>query len=283
MIKSRKDIQKEIEPIVERCRQFEESLGKAGSPIPVHLLPDLKRISLIASLALGACGDNAAGEGLEIGCGYSALLFSMATLMPGVQWWAVEHPGREYLKQEGFHAAFREFKCQLKTTDIIRDGLPFEDGRFSTATFSEVLEHLPVERLGFVLSEIARVIRPGGFLIASSPNQASLENRLLLLRGKSILEMPQEKDFARGTFGHIRLYTLPEMKGAMLRLGFTPVRCVLESNNSGYRGSSEKSLARHTYRMYERLERVVPALKRMGDTWYAVFNKQAGGAGQQRK
>ena len=78
-------------------------------------------------------------------------------------------------------------------------------------TFSEVLEHLPLERVNFVLSELARAVHPGGILIVSSPNQASLENRIRLLKGKSILEMPDEMDHAKETFGHIRLYTMAEV------------------------------------------------------------------------
>ena len=79
-------------------------------------------------------------------------------------------------------------------------------------TFSEApYKYLPPERLNFVLSELARVIRRGGILLMSLPNQASLENRLVLLKGKSILAMPHRLPFLGDTFGHIRLYTRSEM------------------------------------------------------------------------
>ena len=143
-------------------------------------------------------------------------------------------------------------------------------------TLSEVLEHLPTERLNFVLSEIARTIRPGGVLIASSPNQASLESRLQLLRGKSILEMPDELAHAPGLFGHIRLYTPSEMQAAMSKQGFTLERCVTESNNSGYRGTSDRSWRRLVYRAYESVEGKLGIFRLMGDTWYMAFRKARG-------
>ena len=60
--------------------------------------------------------------------------------------------------------------CMARFADL------FPDNYFSVVTFSETLEHLPVERLNFVLAELARVTCDGGLLLMSSPNQASLEN-----------------------------------------------------------------------------------------------------------
>jgi SAM-dependent methyltransferase len=197
----------------------------------------------------------------------------MALFLPQVRWTAVDHPGPSYQHRHEFVAAFRQYNCQFAALDIISEPLPFRDGHFLVVTFSEVLEHLPVERLNFVLSELARVVRPGGLLIVSSPNQASLENRLRLLKGRSILEMPNELDSAKGIFGHIRLYTPSEMEAAMSKLGFSLERSVLESNNSGYRGGSPGSLLRRIYRIYERLEERLAILRRMGDTWYMAFRK----------
>jgi len=64
--------------------------------------------------------------------------------------------------------------------------------------------HLPVERVNFVLSELARVVHPGGMLIAFLPNQASLENLIRLLNGKSILKCLM-KCLTRRDIWHIRL------------------------------------------------------------------------------
>lgn len=47
---------------------------------------------------------------------------------------------------------------------------PFRDGSFGSAFAHHVLEHVPVERERRILAEIRRVLRPGGFLFAVSPN-----------------------------------------------------------------------------------------------------------------
>ena len=85
--------------------------------------------------------------------------------------------------------------------------------------------------------------------------------------------MPSELDSARGTFGHIRLYTRSEMEVAMSKHGFSLERSLTESNNSAYRGSFAKSFHRRIYRLYERAEAKIRFLRRMGDTWYLAFRK----------
>lgn len=279
---TRAKIEKAIEPIIRKClREFGDYTIKEIPDAEFDFYtdgmfrPDVRRVSLIVSLAQSLLGAGASGEGLEVGSGYGYLLFPMALFFPQVRWSAVDHPGRTYERREEFQRTFRDYNCQFVPLDIVRDPLPFPDGHFLVATFSEVLEHLPVERLNFVLAELARVIRPGGILIVSSPNQASLENRLRLLRGRSILAMPDELDSAKGIFGHIRLYTPSEMESAMSKLGFSPERSVTESNVSGYRGTSPASWRRRIYRLYERAEERMEFLRRLGDTWYMAFRKNA--------
>jgi ubiquinone/menaquinone biosynthesis C-methylase UbiE len=157
----------------------------------------------------------------------------------------------------------------------VHEPLPFADQCFSAITFSETLEHLPVERLNFVLGEISRVLRPGGILTPSSPNQAGLENRLRLLKGGSILDLPNHLEVAHGIFKHIRLYTPAEMKHVMSQLGFRVECSAMESNNSTYRGKSAKSMYRRLYRLYEGVEQRLGFLRSLADTWYFVFRKAA--------
>jgi SAM-dependent methyltransferase len=178
----------------------------------------------------------------------------LTKLIPHIRWAATEHPDRLSFNREDFMNAIRDHNCTLSAANITEEPLPFPNHKFSVVTFSETLGHLPVEKLNFVLSEIAPVTRPDGILLMSSPNQASLENRVPLLKGKSILEMPNEYATAKGIFGHIRLYTPVEMESAMSKLGSTLEHCVLESNNSGYRGASPRSILQRLYRLYERAE-----------------------------
>jgi SAM-dependent methyltransferase len=278
---NRAEIEKTIEPIIRKClrelgnhTKNEVSDTDFAKYTEGMFRPDIRRVSLIVSLAQSVFGASVTGEGLEVGSGYGYLLFPMALFLPHVRWTGLDHPSRGYEQRNEFKKIFCDYNCRFVALDIIHHPLPFPNGRFLVVTFSEVLEHLPPERLNFVLSELARIVQPGGILIMSSPNQASLENRLLLLKGRSILAMPDTLVSAGGTFGHIRLYTPSEIESAMSKLGFSLERRRAESNNSGYRGAP-RSWRRRMYRLYEHLEEKLPILRGMSDTWYMAFRKNA--------
>jgi SAM-dependent methyltransferase len=62
-----------------------------------------------------------------------------------------------------------------------------------------------------LLSEIRRVLRPGGYLILSTPNGANLQNRLKLLLGRTPM-FPIETWYYQVPFsGHIREFTMDEL------------------------------------------------------------------------
>ena len=65
----------------------------------------------------------------------------------------------------------------------------------------EIIEHL--FDTDHFLSEINRVLKPGGYLILSTPNLASLTNRLKLLFGR----YPKYLEYSRAGAGHLHLYT----------------------------------------------------------------------------
>jgi 2-polyprenyl-3-methyl-5-hydroxy-6-metoxy-1,4-benzoquinol methylase len=273
---NRAEIEKTVEPIIQKCRKkfAPGSSETEDSPDTIEpLRPETRRVSLIASLADSVLGSDFAGRGLEVGSGYGCLLFPMASLFPQIQWSAIEHPDPPYASRQTYLSMFRSYNCHLVIMDLLREPLPFPNDHFALVTFSEVLEHLSIHRVNFVLSEIARIIQPGGVLISSSPNQGSLENRLRLMKGKSILDMPNE--VAKGIFGHIRLYTPSEMQSAMAKRGFALERCEMESNNSGYRGNSDRPWVRRVHRMYEYLEGKLGILSSLADTWHMAFRKTA--------
>lgn len=60
----------------------------------------------------------------------------------------------------------------LRVGDI--DALPFPDATFDAAFASEVIEHLDEAKINKGLSEILRVLKPGGFFAATTPNDEHL-------------------------------------------------------------------------------------------------------------
>jgi SAM-dependent methyltransferase len=64
----------------------------------------------------------------------------------------------------------------------IEGPFPYEDRRFDVVIFTEVLEHLSRDPLQ-TMSEINRITKPGGYLLLSTPNCASVRSVIRILRG----------------------------------------------------------------------------------------------------
>jgi len=88
--------------------------------------------------------------------------------------------------------------------------LPFENEFFDVVIAGEIIEH--IYDTDFFLAEIRRLLKPGGKLLISTPNIASLGRRFFLLLGRDPLTeiSPNEA----GSVGHIRYFT----KKSLVRL-----------------------------------------------------------------
>ena len=84
--------------------------------------------------------------------------------------------------------------------------LPFDNNSFDAVTMFDLLEHVPDDRKA--ISEALRVLRPGGFLLISTPN----ENWQFPYYGFMKSICPSEAD-VMAQWGHVRRgYTLDELK-----------------------------------------------------------------------
>jgi SAM-dependent methyltransferase len=109
--------------------------------------------------------------------------------------------------------------------DVWKAGLPYPDDHFDAIILTEVLEHLSYNPLP-VLQEISRILKTGGILYITTPNQVRKTNRMNILFGLSIrndisdsvIQLDGEKKTICGI--HWREYTLPELNQLLEITGF---------------------------------------------------------------
>jgi SAM-dependent methyltransferase len=75
------------------------------------------------------------------------------------------------------HAKLGEL--EVPHVDMSLDRIPFDDATFDLVTCTEVVEHL--ENFRHALREAARVTKPGGLIVVSTPNILTLRSRLSFL------------------------------------------------------------------------------------------------------
>jgi SAM-dependent methyltransferase len=101
-----------------------------------------------------------ASDGIEIGCQRGALTDQMGRLTRVPNWAGIDPklPG-ELVTDHG---------CVLYPARASR--LDFADQTFDVALFANVFEHIPPDERDVSLSEIFRVLRPGGVVVGQLPN-----------------------------------------------------------------------------------------------------------------
>ncbi len=74
------------------------------------------------------------------------------------------------------------FECAVDLFDAEKDRFPYPDEHFSTVLCCELLEHLPTDPM-YMMGEINRILKPGGHLVLTTPNLASLRALAGILQG----------------------------------------------------------------------------------------------------
>jgi len=119
----------------------------------------------------------------------------------------------------GFH--YQGITCDAVTAD---GRLPYDDASFDVACSLEVIEHLEDQFL--FLREMARILKPGGVAIISTPNVLNINSRLRTLRsGFAILfdPLPISTNDPVHTSGHIHPISYYYLSYMLSRSGFTQV------------------------------------------------------------
>ncbi|MEE9301540.1 MAG: methyltransferase domain-containing protein [Alphaproteobacteria bacterium] len=140
---------------------------------------------------------------LDIGCGTGVNAEALAAKGHEVSGIDISPVAIEKFRARGFDGAV----CN------INEEIPFEDGTFDLVFGSDVIEHIiDTER---ALSEMNRVLRPGGQLVLSTPNSAFWVYRLLGLFGKTVSDLQHP--------GHVRFFSKAALADHVEKAGFVTV------------------------------------------------------------
>lgn len=126
-------------------------------------------------------------------------------------------------------ALWTRLQVDVANVNLEREGLPYRDQTFDWVVFSEVIEHMRFTPLT-LLREFRRVLKPGGRLIISTPNELYLKSRLRTIArafGWQSLSTRQEFRTMMALEGdaiyttHARIYTMAELHWLLEQAGFT--------------------------------------------------------------
>jgi len=132
--------------------------------------------------------------------------------------------------------------------NIETDRCPYPDASFDMVLLCEVLEHLTCDPLP-ALREIARVLKPGGRLVLTTPNVASLRNMFQIFRGQNI----HDRYSGYGAYGrHNREYTLPEVEQLLAHCGFVMDRAYTANVRPDRNRKASAAIARALIRLFSR-------------------------------
>jgi len=140
---------------------------------------------------------------LDAGCGEGITLEKLTRLFPDQRLLGIDTDA------ENLEICRRH---QLPVQEGSLYALPLADASFDTVLFSEVIEHL--DRPGKALSEIYRVLRPGGRVIVIFPN-----DRIFML-ARMAMGMVREALYDPG---HVRQWTPRQIRQALREAGFLPL------------------------------------------------------------
>ncbi len=90
---------------------------------------------------------------------------------------------------------------QVHTLNLENQSYPFADNSIDVVLANQVLEH--TKEVFFILHEVSRILKPGGYFLAGVPNLASLHNRLLLACGR-------QPSPIKTASAHVRGFTRPD-------------------------------------------------------------------------
>jgi 2-polyprenyl-3-methyl-5-hydroxy-6-metoxy-1,4-benzoquinol methylase len=144
---------------------------------------------------------------LDVGFGAGTLMEAAARAGWTVFGVEVSQTAAEHVRKLGFDV----FCGELKDAQ-------YPDDYFDVVMASEVLEHVPEPRP--LIAEMARIVRPGGLLWATTPHGRGISSKTLGLKW-SVISPPE----------HLQLFSLGSIKALLREAGFRRVRVATHGVN----------------------------------------------------
>jgi len=192
--------------------------------------------------------EGAAGQRcLEVGSLPYTFTLLMKKLRPNYEMLQVDYYGRgdgpRHLVETVRLPAFgEEHRFESELCDLERERLPWPDASTDGALCCEVIEHVTCDPVAMLL-EIHRVLRPGGWLVLTTPNVARMRNALNILHGRNVYQR-YELTFGP-TWRHNREYTARELVDLLTETGWIVEQVIVEDAfPPGFRPSLAERLMR---------------------------------------
>jgi SAM-dependent methyltransferase len=140
------------------------------NPAPAATPEVLDELELLATLV-----PLAGARVIELGCGAAALARRLVASVPDAEVTALEVDERQHAKN------LAQVVERLHFVAAGAQAIPFGDAAFDLALMLKSLHHVPRPQMAQALSEVARVLRPGGHLYVSEPVYAGPLNEVVRL------------------------------------------------------------------------------------------------------
>jgi SAM-dependent methyltransferase len=160
-----------------------------------------------------------------------------------------------------------KFECTIDLFDAEKDRFPYADDWFATVLCCELLEHLPSDPMHMMV-EIHRILRPGGHLVLTTPNIASMRAVAGILQGFHPALFPayiRPNDGGPTDARHNREYTPREIESLLQDSGFQVT--LLDTGPFRDEPTPEFGWVEHL------LDRYILSKQHRGDGIYAVGRK----------